>query len=57
VPAAAEGADRLLDAFAALPGFEPARVGRALDAPEGVRVLVWRRRGPPGALASRGSGA
>jgi hypothetical protein len=53
IPATAEGADRLLDAFAALPAFDTGRVARALDAPEGVRVLVWRRRSPPTALASR----
>jgi hypothetical protein len=57
IPVSAEGAPRLLDAFAALPGFDSTRLARALDAPEGVRVLVWRRRGAAGALATRGRGA
>jgi hypothetical protein len=43
IPAGAEGADRLLDAFAALPGFDRAALARALDGPEGVRAILWRR--------------
>jgi hypothetical protein len=46
IPAAAEGADSLLDAFAALPGFDQSRVIRALDAADGLRSIVWRRRAP-----------
>lgn len=43
-PAAAQGADALLDAFAALPGFDRNRVLRAARAP--VETVVWRRGGP-----------
>ncbi len=49
IPATAAGAEALLAAFAALPGFERARVGRALDAPIGADVIVWRRGGDGGA--------
>ncbi len=56
IPAGAQGADRLLDAFAALPGFDRAALGRALDGPEGVRAILWRRA-DPGALASPRRGA
>jgi hypothetical protein len=45
-PTAAEGAEALLDAFAALPGFDRGAVDRALARP-GVHAIVWRRRGPP----------
>lgn len=41
-PTAAEGADALLDAFAALPGFDRTRVARALAAAD-VEREVWRR--------------
>ena len=44
-PTAAAGAEALLDAFAALPGFDRAAVDRALNRP-GVHAIVWRRRGP-----------
>ncbi len=44
-PTAAEGAEALLDAFAALPGFDRAALDRAL-ARRGVHAIVWRRRGP-----------
>jgi len=46
IPVAAAGTDALFDAFAALPGAEPARFLRALDrkAAEGA-VTVWRSDG------------
>lgn len=43
VPAAAKGADELIDACAALPGFSPSRALAALGAAEGGRVTIWRR--------------
>lgn len=46
IPAAAEGAEGLLDTLAALPGFDPGAVAAALDAPLGAHVILWRRRGP-----------
>jgi hypothetical protein len=46
IPAAAEGAEGLLDTLAALPGFAPGAVAAALDAPLGAHVILWRRRGP-----------
>ncbi len=46
IPVAAEGAEGLLDALAALPGFSAASVASALDAPQGAHVILWRRRGP-----------
>jgi len=57
IPATAEGADALLDAFAALPGFDRARVARALDAAIGADVIVWRRGGGPAARALASPGA
>ncbi|MGF1660118.1 MAG: hypothetical protein ACFCUS_11885 [Rubrimonas sp.] len=56
IPADAEGAERLLDAFSALPGFDRAALTRALDGPEGVRAILWRRPSPR-ALASPARGA
>jgi hypothetical protein len=41
IPLAAEGATALLDAFAALPGFSPARAAEAAGSP--AHALVWRR--------------
>jgi hypothetical protein len=41
VPATADGAEALLDAFAALPGFDPARADHALGAR--VETIVWSR--------------
>jgi hypothetical protein len=46
IPVAAEGAEGLLDTLAALPGFAPAAVAAALDAPRGAHVILWRRKGP-----------
>lgn len=57
IPATAEGAGALLDAFAALPGFDPARVARALDAATGADVIVWRRGGGRSARALASPGA
>jgi len=57
IPAGAEGAGALLDAFAALPGFDAARVARALDAAIGADVIVWRRGGGPAARALASPGA
>jgi hypothetical protein len=44
VPMAADGAEALLDAFAALPGFDAGRADRALAAE--IETLVWRRATP-----------
>jgi hypothetical protein len=44
-PAAADPQGALLDAFAALPGFDRAAVSRALAAQ--VETVVWRRRRAP----------
>jgi hypothetical protein len=46
IPVGAQGAEALLDALAPLPGFDPAAVAAALDAPPGAHVILWRRRGP-----------
>ncbi|WP_340107183.1 hypothetical protein [Pikeienuella sp. HZG-20] len=43
IPVAADGAEALIDAFAALPEFAPARALSALNASSGV-VTIWRRR-------------
>ncbi len=43
IPAAAEGADQLFDAFARLPGLSPTALLAALDEPRGKTVRVWRR--------------
>lgn len=48
IPVSAEGADRLIDAFAALPGFAPMRALAGLSAPPGAHTAVWRRA--PGRL-------
>lgn len=46
IPVGAPGADALFDAFAALPGAEPARFLQALDrTPADGPVTVWRRGG------------
>ena len=43
VPVSALGAEALFDAFAALPGLDMAQVLAALDAPEPVDRVIWRR--------------
>jgi hypothetical protein len=43
VPVAAEGAERLADAFAALPGIDMALLARALDDPA-ITGPLWSRR-------------
>ncbi|MFN3613579.1 MAG: hypothetical protein ACK4WC_03340 [Rubrimonas sp.] len=43
IPMAATGAEALLDAFAALPGFDPGRAAPDAAAP----TIVWRRATPP----------
>lgn len=55
IPAGAEGAAGLPDAFAALPGFAPGRALAALADPGPAGRVVWRRRGaaPDLALAPR----
>ena len=48
IPAGAEGADGLIDSFAALPGFAPLRAIAALNASGGAArgsVTIWRRDG------------
>ncbi len=52
VPVAAAGAERLHDAFAALPGIDMARLSRALSAAGGSGVL-WMRPGRIGATPDR----
>ncbi|MFA5538599.1 MAG: hypothetical protein WCZ72_11575 [Gemmobacter sp.] len=46
IPVEAEGAERLFDAFAVLPGLTGARLLAALDSP-GDTPVVWRRDLPP----------
>ena len=46
IPVDAEGADRLIDAFAALPGLAPHRLIAALDR-AGGRETLWQREPPP----------
>ena len=46
IPVAATGADRLFDAFAALPGMDPARLITALEG-EVDHPFVWRRTRAP----------
>lgn len=41
IPSAAEGADQLMEAFAALPGFAPARAAAALR-PGAADITIWR---------------
>lgn len=43
IPSSAEGADGLIDAFAALPGFQPAPAVAALRARKAI--TIWRRGG------------
>lgn len=51
VPVAAIGAEGMIDAFAALPGFAPTRALAALSTPDGATVTIWRRAGAPSAPA------
>lgn len=52
IPVSAEGADGLIDAFAALPGFAPTRALAPLAAAPGAAQIIWRRdRGSAPALA------
>ncbi|PWE32294.1 hypothetical protein DDZ14_11240 [Maritimibacter sp. 55A14] len=41
IPVKALGADALFDAFAALPGLDPARLARAVDCPLPSRLVIW----------------
>lgn len=45
VPASAEGADGLIDACAALPGFSPTRALSALNGSARQTFIIWRRDG------------
>jgi hypothetical protein len=45
IPASAEGASGLVDAFAALPGFAPTRALAALASGPGRTITIWRRPG------------
>ncbi|MFD1340909.1 hypothetical protein [Litorisediminicola beolgyonensis] len=45
IPVSAEGADRLFDAFARLPGLRTERLLRALEDDRPGRVELWRRPG------------
>lgn len=58
IPVTAAGAEGLIDAFAALPGFVAERAFAALRAPEGATVTIWTRdreaRRPALAQAARG---
>ncbi len=59
VPADALGADALLDAFAALPGFEASRALAALGRRGSAPVAVWRApgaAGEPARLPGAGAG-
>lgn len=47
VPAEAEGADHLLEALSALPGFSDIGVAQALRSASPGRHLVWQRRPAP----------
>lgn len=51
IPTSAVGAERLIDAFAALPGFAPARAISALRSRESAMVTIWRRPAAPGGPA------
>ncbi len=44
VPAGADGADQLLETFAALPGFSYDKVVAAMGAQPGSRAVIWRRK-------------
>lgn len=56
VPAGAEGADRLPEAFAALPGFSYDRVVSAMGAAPGTHAIVWRRNaGSSGSALASGA--
>jgi hypothetical protein len=46
IPVDAEGADRLFDLFAALPGIRTERMLGALAALPAGRLRIWRREGP-----------
>ena len=48
VPAGALGAEALVDAFAALPGFDASRAVAALARPDGASVTLWRAPGAAG---------
>lgn len=57
IPVSAAGADGLIDAFAALPGFAPTRALAALAAAPGSSHAIWRRDGARApALAVAGGG-
>lgn len=44
VPATAEGADALFDAFSSLPGLDPAALARARSHQGSDRLVIWRRQ-------------
>ena len=44
IPLGALGAEALFDAFAALPGLDPARLARSVERPAPEPVIVWARR-------------
>ncbi|MFV0473011.1 MAG: hypothetical protein ACK5MQ_02040 [Pikeienuella sp.] len=56
IPASAEGADRLIDAFAALPGFAPMKALAALKSGHGAGATIWRREDAPAFPALARSG-
>ena len=45
VPVAARGADRLFDAFAALPGIDLARLVSVSSRAAGETLTIWERSG------------
>jgi hypothetical protein len=47
IPIAAQGAEKLFDAFAVLPGIDMSRLAAALDAP-GEAGVIWSRSGRDG---------
>lgn len=46
IPNGARGADKLLAAFAALPGFDHQQVLRAMNSIDNARFVLWRRPTP-----------
>lgn len=56
VPAAAQGAEAMFDAFSVLPGLSPADLLRALQIRDGEQV-VWRRAGGAARIGRGDSGA
>ena len=52
IPNGAVGAERLLTALSALPGFDNDAVIRAMGSTADAVFLIWRKPGSQGAIAS-----